>query len=125
MQADDLAVGFLFLPAVLALVRALGVISAKRTPIVPDLPAIAETVPGYEFLGWYSVFAPAGTPKAIIDKLNVELVKAAKSPDMRNRLASIGVVAMGSDVKTLATYLPQQIEKMDAAVKMSGAQVDR
>jgi tripartite-type tricarboxylate transporter receptor subunit TctC len=71
------------------------------------------------------VFAPAKTPKAIIDKLNVELVKAAQSPDMRSRLASIGVDALGSDVKTLAAYLPQQMAKMAEAVKMSGAKVDR
>ena len=118
------------IPAVLSTVksgklRALGVTSAKRTPIVPDLPAIAETVAGYEFIGWYSVFAPAKTPKTIIDKLNGELVKAAQSPDMRSRLATIGVDALGSDVPTLAAYLPQQIAKMADAVKMSGAKVDR
>ncbi len=118
------------IPAVLSTVksgklRALGVTSAKRTPIAPDLPAIAETVPGYEFIGWYSVFAPAKTPKTIIDKLNGELVKAAQSPEMRSRLVSIGVDTLGSDVQTLAAYLPQQIAKMAEAVKMSGAKVDR
>lgn len=118
------------IPAVLPSVtsgklRALGVTSAKRTPIVPDLPAIAETVAGYEFIGWYSVFAPAKTPRGIIDKLNIELVKMAKSADMRNRLTSIGVDTLGSSVDELTAYLPKQIEKMRDAVKTSGAKVDR
>ena len=53
--------------------RALGVTSAKRTPLVPDVPTIAETVPGYEFIGWYSLAAPAKTPAAVLDKINAEL----------------------------------------------------
>lgn len=118
------------IPAVLPSVtagklRALGVTSAKRTPIVPDLPAIAETVAGYEFIGWYSVFAPAKTPREIIDKLNVELVKMAKSADMRTRLTTIGVDTLGSSVQELSAHLPKQIEKMRDAVKTSGAKVDR
>ena len=53
--------------------RALGVTSAKRAPLVPDVPTIAETVPGYEFIGWYSLAAPAKTPPAVLDKINDEL----------------------------------------------------
>ncbi|MDP2240674.1 MAG: tripartite tricarboxylate transporter substrate binding protein [Burkholderiales bacterium] len=118
------------IPAVLSSVRsgrlrALGVTSAKRSAIVPELPAIGETVPGYEFIGWYSVFAPAKTPSAIINKLNRELVKAAQSPGLRDRLADIGVEATGSTPKELAAYLAVQIEKMGAAVKASGARPDR
>ena len=105
--------------------RALGVTSAKRTPIAPDIPAIADTVPGYEFIGWYSIFAPANTPKALVDKLNAELLKIANSPATRTRLAAMGVDALGSSVKELADYLPQQIEKMRVAVKTSGARVER
>lgn len=118
------------IPAVLPMVRsgrlrALAVTSAKRSAIVPDLPTIAETVPGYEFIGWYSVFAPAKTPAAIINKLNAELVKAARSPSMRERLADLGVESSGSTPQELAAYLAVQREKMRAAVQASGARPDR
>jgi len=118
------------IPAVLSAVRAgqlraLGLTGAKRSPIVPDLPTIAETVPGYEFIGWYSVFAPANTPSAIIEKLNVVMVKATQSSDMRERLRNIGVESLGSTPQDLAVHLATQREKMRAAVKASGARVDR
>lgn len=118
------------IPAVLPTVkagrlRALGVTSAKRSSIVADIPAIAETVPGYEFIGWYSIFAPAKTPAAIIDKLNAELVKAVKDPALRERMADLGIEAAGSTPQALAAYLPEQMAKMAAAVKASGAKIDR
>lgn len=117
-------------PAVLPTVksgrlRALGVTSAKRSAIVPDIPAISETVPGYEFIGWYSVFAPARTPVPIVDKLNAELVKFTKDPVTRDRLADLGVEALSSTAQELARYLPIQMEKMAAAIKASGARPDR
>jgi tripartite-type tricarboxylate transporter receptor subunit TctC len=118
------------IPAVLPTVksgrlRALGVTSAKRSAIVPDIPAISETVSGYEFIGWYSIFAPARTPAAIIDKLNVELVRFTKDQATRDRLADLGVEALSSTPQELARYLPAQMEKMAAAVKASGAKPDR
>jgi tripartite-type tricarboxylate transporter receptor subunit TctC len=118
------------IPAVLSAVRsgrlrALAVTSSKRAASVPDLPTIAETVPGYEFLGWYSIFAPAKTPAAIINKLNAELVLAAHSPVMRKRLADLGVESTGSTPQELAAYLAEQRKKMRAAVVSSGARPDR
>ena len=105
-------------------VRALGVTSAKRTPLVPDLPTIAETVPGYEFIGWYSLVAPARTPPAILAKLNAEVVKALKTSELHERLSNLGADPIGSTQKELAVYLPQQVEKMRKAVKDSGARPD-
>ncbi len=105
-------------------VRALGVTSAKRTPLVPDLPTIAETVPGYEFIGWYSLVAPAKTPPAILSKLNAEVVKALKTSELRERLSNLGADPIGSTQVELAAYLPEQLEKMRKAVKDSGARPD-
>jgi len=105
-------------------VRALGVTSAKRTPLVPDLPTIAETVPGYEFIGWYSLVAPAKTPPAILSKLNAEVVKALKTSEFQERLSNLGADPIGSTQKELAAYLPEQLEKMRKAVKDSGARPD-
>lgn len=118
------------IPAVLPMVRsgrlrALGITSAKRSALLPDLPTIAETVPGYEFIGWYSLFSPAKTPSAIISKLNGVVVKWVHSPGVRERLSDLGIEASSSTPRELAVYLAAQIEKMQAAVKASGAQPDR
>lgn len=114
------------IPAVLATVKAgkvkaLGVTSAKRTPLVPDLPTIAETVPGYEFIGWYSLVAPAGTPAGILSKLNAEIVRILKAPEFQERFASLGAEPISSTQQELASYMREQTEKMRKAVKESGA----
>jgi tripartite-type tricarboxylate transporter receptor subunit TctC len=102
-------------------VRALGVTSAKRTPLVPDLPTIAESVPGYEFIGWYGLAAPARTPAAVLSKLNAEVVKALKAPEFQERFATLGAEPLGSTQQELAVFIREQTEKMRAAVKASGA----
>ncbi len=114
------------IPAVLPTIRsgrlrALGVTSAQRTVLVPDVPTIAETVPGYEFIGWYSIFAPAKTPAAIINRLNAEIGKALRTPEFRERFTALGAEPSASTPQELAAYLRLQTEKMRDAVKMSGA----
>jgi tripartite-type tricarboxylate transporter receptor subunit TctC len=104
--------------------RPLGVTSAKRSQLVPDVPAIAETVPGYEFIGWYSFFAPAGTPPAIVSKLNAEIGKALQTAAFTERITALGAEPKASTPEELATYLSVQTEKMRKAVKDSGARVD-
>jgi tripartite-type tricarboxylate transporter receptor subunit TctC len=105
-------------------VKALGVTSAKRTPLVPELPTIAESVPGYEFIGWYSLAAPATTPAGILAKLNAEVVKALQTPDFRERFSSLGAEPLGSTQQELAAFIRVQSEKMRAAVKASGARLE-
>ncbi len=118
------------IPAILPTVRAgrlraLGVTSAKRATLVPDVPAISETVPGYEFIGWYSIFAPNGTPAPIIERLNHEIVSAVQSPSMTKRLLGLGIEPMTSTATELAAYLAVQVKKMSAAVEAAGARRDR
>ena len=120
---------FSVIPATIATVksgrvRVLGVSSAKRTPLMPDVPTIAETVPGYEFIGWYSLVAPAKTPQPVIAKLNAEIVKALKTAELQERLSNLGADPIGSTQRDLAAYLPVQLEKMRKAVKESGARPD-
>jgi tripartite-type tricarboxylate transporter receptor subunit TctC len=117
------------IPAVLPTIRsgklrALAVTSAKRTSLVPELPTVAETVPGYEFIGWYSLMAPAKTPPPILGKLNTELARTLKTPEFSERFAALGAEPIGSTQKELADYLPVQLEKMRKAVKESGAHPD-
>ena len=88
---------------------------------MPDVPAIADTVPGYEFIGWYSFFAPAKTPAPIVNKLNAEIGKALRTPEFRERFTSLGAEPRTSTPQELATYLRVQTEKMRKAVQDSGA----
>jgi tripartite-type tricarboxylate transporter receptor subunit TctC len=118
------------IPAILGSVRAgrlraLGVTSAQRSPLVPDIPAISETVQGYEYIGWYSLFAPARTPPAIINKLHDQVVKTVSSPEMRERFSDLGIDPMTSTPRELATYLAAQMKKMREAIAISGAKRDQ
>jgi tripartite-type tricarboxylate transporter receptor subunit TctC len=117
------------IPAVLPTIksgrlRALGVTSAKRTPLVPDVPPIGETVPGYEFIGWYSLFVPAKTSAAIVNKLNTEVAKALQTPGFRERFTALGAEPRSSTPQELADYLRTQTAKMRKAVQDSGARPD-
>src|SRR6185436_8897626 len=71
-------------------IRILGVTTAKRSPAAPDIPAIAETVPGYDFKNWFGLIAPAGTSKAIVAKINSDVNAALKGADVRQRLLDQG-----------------------------------
>ncbi len=105
-------------------VRALGVTSAKRTALVSDLPTISESVPGYEFIGWYGLAAPAKTPPAVLGKLHGEIAGALKTPEFRERFSSLGAEPLGSTQQELASFIAEQTVKMRAAVKASGARPD-
>jgi len=77
-------------------VRALGVGARERLAVLPDVPPIAETVPGYEARGWNGILAPAGTPKAVIERLNREIVKVVHSPEFGRMLTGEGATAVGN-----------------------------
>jgi tripartite-type tricarboxylate transporter receptor subunit TctC len=102
-------------------VRALGVTSLKRTRLAPEIPAIAESVPGYEFTSWYSLVTPAKTPHDIIEKLNREVVRALRAPEFQERFTAIGAEVIGSTPGELGTYLRTETEKMRKAIKATGA----
>ena len=103
-------------------VRALGVTTAKRNPQLPDVPTIVESgVPGYEVTIWYAVFAPAATPKAIVDRLNAEMVKALNSAEMRERMAQQGMDPAPSTPGELAAFVKVETAKWAKAAKDSGA----
>ncbi len=105
-------------------IRALGVTSATRTQVAPDLPAIAETVPGYEWTGWYGLAAPAGTPRDIIVRLNAEQLRLLKDTAFRERIGELGADPLGSTAAEYAEHIRRQIETMRRAVKVSGLRVE-
>jgi len=105
--------------------RALAVTSAKRSPAMPDLPTIAEAgVAGYEAESWFGVLAPAGTPSAIVTKLNGEIVRILGLPEIKERLLSQGAEPVGNSPEQFAAHITAEMAKWGNVVKASGAQVD-
>ncbi|MEY2661344.1 MAG: hypothetical protein RLZZ123_2516 [Pseudomonadota bacterium] len=103
---------------------ALAVTSAQRTPLAPDVPTVAETLPGYEVELVYAVVAPAGTPAAIIDKLHAELNLALKDPELRERLLGQGFEVRTSTPEQLGQYIKSEIRKWSGIVKETGVKPD-
>jgi tripartite-type tricarboxylate transporter receptor subunit TctC len=105
-------------------IRALGVTSAARTPLAPELPAIAETVPGYEWTGWYGISAPAGAPRALVTGINAALLELLKNAEFRERLGDLGADPLGSTPQEFAEHIRRQIDKMRQAVKISELRIE-
>jgi len=105
--------------------RILAVTGTKRTPTMPDVPTVAEAgVPGYEFGIWFAMFAPAGTPKAILTRLNQEIVKALALPDMREKLAQTGVDAESSTPEQLGQLLRSEVAKWAKIIQAAGIPIN-
>lgn len=98
-------------------VRELGVTTRDRTVLAPDLPPIAETVPGFELLGWYGLLAPLGTPQAIVSLVNSAVVKALKSPELRERLIALGAEAAGSSPAEFGAFLQKETVRWDKVLR--------
>jgi tripartite-type tricarboxylate transporter receptor subunit TctC len=106
-------------------IRALAVTSGKRVPAVPDLPSIAESgLPGYDLSAWYSIMAPAGTPREIVDKLNSVLVKIIRDTDLKQKIESMGGIPVGSTPEEVTELIKADIPRWGKLVKESGARVD-
>ena len=104
--------------------KAVGVTSAERSPVLPEAQAVAETLPGFEAILWWGVFAPAATPKPIIDELNREIVRVLRQPDFRERRSTAGTVITGTTSEELANLVRRDFDRWGKAVKLSGARVD-
>jgi len=92
-------------------VRALGVTSKKRDPLLPDVPAIAETVKDFELIAWFALFAPAGTPQAIVDRLSTEAQKILARGDVRERFAVMGIQVAPLTPAELGKFQKSELEK--------------
>lgn len=101
--------------------KLLAVTGKQRMSIAPEIPTLAESgYPGFEAVGWFGLVAPAGTPKAIIDRLNAETVKVAHSPAVHERLTAIGFDVVTSTPEAFARYIQSEIAKWRALVKQMG-----
>jgi tripartite-type tricarboxylate transporter receptor subunit TctC len=105
--------------------RVLAVTSAARTPLVPDAPTVAESgVPGYDIAVWAGLFAPAGTPQAVVSRLYDEALRAMRAPDTREKLRAIGMDPGGLAPEALATMIKADLAKYAAIVKAANIKAD-
>ena len=104
--------------------RILATTGPTRAAVTKDYPAMAETVPSYEIIGWFALLAPAGTPQPIIDTLNREAVKALKLPDVQERLRAIGNEPSPMSPAQTKSFIAAQLKQFKGMVEMAGARVD-
>ena len=116
-------------PAVAGLAKAgklrmLAVTSTKRALALPEVPTIAETIPGYEMFGWIGFMAPAGTPKAVIERLSTETRKIMQDPELKQRFLNAGLEPAGNTPAEFADFMRKQNDRYASIVKQSGVKAD-
>jgi tripartite-type tricarboxylate transporter receptor subunit TctC len=105
--------------------RALATPSGERSPAMPDVPTVAESgLPGFDVQPWFGIVAPAGTPKPVIAKLNAEIAKVMRQPDVKEQLAAQGAVPVTSTPEEFAKFIDSEIVRWAGVVKASGAKVE-
>jgi tripartite-type tricarboxylate transporter receptor subunit TctC len=128
LMGGHVKIYFALVPAVLqhiktGALRAIAVTTEERLPYLPDVPTIAELgFPGYEISSWQGVFAPAGTPKDVVGKINGELVRMLNVPEIRRRILQEGADPVGSTPDAFATRVKNEITKWTKVIKTSGIQ---
>ncbi|HET7731734.1 MAG TPA: tripartite tricarboxylate transporter substrate binding protein [Usitatibacter sp.] len=106
--------------------KALATSGKERSSVLPEVPTLSEAgVPGYEAVIWLGVMAPAGTPRAVVDRLNAEITRAANAPEMKDAWAKQGATAMSMRPDEFARFMREDIDKWARIVKISGAKADR
>jgi tripartite-type tricarboxylate transporter receptor subunit TctC len=104
--------------------RAIAVTTPKRLAAMPDIPAMAEALPGFEVVGWYGVLGPANLPKPIVDKLHGALTKILHEPDINKRIVEDGSEPVGSSPEEFRQFLAADLAKWAKVVKESGAKLE-
>jgi tripartite-type tricarboxylate transporter receptor subunit TctC len=104
--------------------RGLGITSATRSASAPELPPIADTVPGFEVTAWFGFMAPANTPPAVVNKLQADVAKVMASPEIRERMLVQAADPVGSTPQEYAAFINDEIAKWAKVVKQSGAKVE-
>ena len=104
--------------------RAIAVTTPKRLPSNPELPAMAEALPGFEVVGWYGVIGPANMPQPLVAKLHADLIKVLNMPDIRGRIESDGSEPVGSNPEDFRRFMQSDLDKWAKLVKESGAKLN-
>ncbi len=129
LLAGQIQLTFDTLPSAMPHVKAgklkpLAVTSAQRYPALPNLPTVADTLPGYEIGSWYGVLAPAGTPRDVVKKLSDDVAAVVRRPEMQEKLLAQGAKPVGSTSEQFAAHIQSELKKWSTVVKESGARVD-
>jgi tripartite-type tricarboxylate transporter receptor subunit TctC len=106
------------------LLRLIAISAARRDPELPGIPTIGETVPGFEISPWWGLFAPAGTPRDVIAKVNAETVRILALPDVKAHYANLGLNAISSTPEQFGAYVQEEIARWAKVVKASGARAE-
>lgn len=116
---------FLALPHVKSgKMRAIAVTTLKRTPVLPEVPTVSDTLPGYESVSWYGVFVPRGTPAAIAEKLHADVTRVLQTPEFRESLLAQGAEPVGSTPSDFTALIAGELQSWRAMMKAIGAKVD-
>ena len=116
---------YLALPHVKAgKMRAIAVTTPKRTQVLPEIPTVSETLPGYQSISWYGMFAPRGTPAAIADKLHADVVNALQMPDFRDSLLAQGAEPVGNTQAEFSALVASELQSWRTMLESIGAKVD-
>lgn len=105
-------------------IKMIATTAPRRIKQLPELPAVAESLPGFEAAGWYGFFATAGTPRPVLERLNAEIVKAVNAPDLHARIENLGLVPAPQSLDEAARFVAAEAAKWSRAVKASGASAD-
>ena len=106
-------------------IRALAVSSAARVEIAPELPTVAESgLPGFEAIAWYNMFAPAGTPRSIVNRINAEVNRLLAQPEVRERLLALGVAPFTGTPEALGDYLKSEVARWAKVIKEAGIKLE-
>ena len=104
--------------------RALGVTSEKRSSAVPEVPALAEALPGFSIVSWQAVFAPAGVPQPVVDKLSAEMIKAINDPEIKAKLVAQGIEPSGMTPAELSAFQKTEIDKWARVIKTGNIKIE-
>jgi len=104
--------------------RLIAISAARRDPAMADVPTIAETVPGFEMTPWFGLFAPAGTPRDVVARLNTETVRILALPDVKANYANLGLTAASSTPEQFSAYVKEEIVRWEKVVKAAGIRAE-
>jgi tripartite-type tricarboxylate transporter receptor subunit TctC len=128
LLAGDVDLMFDNLGVSLALVEAgklklLAVASPKRLPALPDVPAIAETLPGFEAVAWFGMVAPPGTPRNIVDIINADVNEALRQPELQDRLKTLSAEIFGGSVEKTSRYMGEEVDRWRAVIRAANIEM--
>lgn len=103
--------------------KLLAVASPRRLPSLPEVPTIAETLPGFEAVAWYGIVAPPGTPKNIIDTINADVNEALRQPELQDQLRKLSAEIFGGPVEKTAQYMREEVERWKAVIKAAHIEI--